>query len=227
MTTGIGKRFERYESVADHYLTRRTPVIGRLDGRAFHTLTRYCEKPFDAGFNAAMIETTYALCKEIQGCKLGYTQSDEISLLLIDYEDINTEPWFNYRLNKMLSIAASLASTTFSHAFGKWVEFDARFFNVPENDVCNYFLFRQRDAERNSLNMLAQANYSHKQLQNKNSMQIHEMLHEKGINWNDCPAIQKRGAVVHYVEGEGFRHPQETPEFSKDRAFVENLIPTT
>lgn len=225
------KRFKRYEAVSDSYLTRRTPVIGRIDGRAFHTLTRDCEKPFDEKFHTAMRLTAAKLCREIQGCKMAYLQSDEISLLITDYETIQTEPWFDYRVNKMCSIAASIAAVEFTQIFGKVGHFDARFFNLPENDVCNYFVYRQRDAERNSVNALAQSRFSQKHLQNKSVSALHDMLHEIGVNWNDLPDYQKRGYVWYRAEGTTTethhwvtRHEQ--PEFSKQREFVENFLKT-
>ena len=227
MTSAMETRFKRYEAVSDPCLIRRTPVIGRLDGRAFHTLTAYCQKPFDVDFHMAMIETMAMLCKEIQGCKLAYMQSDEISLLITDYDTIQTEPWFGYRVNKMTSIAASVASVAFSKKWERTAHFDARFFNLPENDVCNYFLYRQRDAERNSVNALAQSLFSQKELQGKSVPQMHDMMHEKGVNWNDCEPRQKRGVVMYNDEQWGWLVPWSTPEFSKDREYVEKFMRVT
>lgn len=224
MTTEMEKRFKRYEAVTDLYLVRRTPVIARLDGRAFHTLTRGMEKPFCDKFIEAMQLTAYAVAGAMQGCRLAYVQSDEISFLLIDYHTIQSEPWFDYRVNKMTSIAASVATRVFGEKIGKPCEFDARFFNLPENDVCNYFVYRQRDAERNSLNMLAQAHYSQKELLRCNAMDMHEMLHRKGVNWANLPEHYKRGWAIHR-DAEGYWIPG-APEFSKDRNYIESLIPT-
>jgi tRNA(His) guanylyltransferase len=168
-----------------------------------------------------------AVAKEMQGCRLAYVQSDEISFLLIDYENIQSEPWFDYRVNKMTSIAASVAARTFTEVIGKPADFDARFFNLPENDVVNYFVYRQRDAERNSLNMLAQAHYSQKELRGKKAPELHEMLNDKGVNWNDLNSVYKRGWVANKEAGDGWHHPtcRATPEFSKERDFIERQIP--
>jgi tRNA(His) guanylyltransferase len=222
----IGERFKRYELTSDQLLVRRTPVICRVDGRAFHTLTRSCEKPFDERFADSMLVTAQALCKEIQGCKMGYWQSDEISLLICDYDKITTDAWFDYRLQKMCSIAASLASVTFSKRFERTGLFDARFFNVPESDVANYFLWRQKDAERNSLQMLAQSHFSPKQLHGKKAPDLHEMLHGIDRNWNDLPIWQKRGAaIVKEFEG-GWDWDENTPVFSQERDYIESRLPS-
>jgi tRNA(His) guanylyltransferase len=230
--SSIGDRFKRYEQVTDIYLTKRTPVIARVDGRAFHTLTRGLDKPFSIHFFEAMGKAALALCNEIQGCKLAYFQSDEISLLITDYDTIQTEAWFDYRLQKMCSIAAQSANEGFNKEIAFWMgpgrdaQFDARFFNVPENDVVNYFIWRQRDAVRNSLSGFAQSNFSHNELQNKNSADMHEMLHQKGLNWNDLPTIQKQGAtVVRSKIGEGWVVDYNIPSFSQNRAYIEDLLP--
>lgn len=227
--TAIGNRFKRYEEVSDVPLVRRTPVIGRIDGRAFHTLTRNCAKPFDKEFHRAMLTATEYLVKDVQGCKFAYTQSDEISLLLTDYETVTTDAWFDYRVQKMCAIAACLATLGFNNAWnGRFAiagMFDARFFNVPENDVVNYFIWRQRDAERNSINSLAQAHFSHKSLQGLNTSQVQERLMvEKGINWNDVPTCQKRGTSVYY-ENQQWVYDEDIPIFAQNREFISRFLP--
>lgn len=173
-----------------------------------------------------MQKTMKYLCENIQGCVLGYTQSDEITLILIDYKKLNSSAWFNYEVQKMCSIAASMATMAFNRffmyeyeEFNRWVNegnptdedrrlndiyydamckgamFDARCFNIPKEEVTNLIYWRQLDASRNSIQMVGQANFSHKELQNKSCNQIQDMLMEqKGINWNDLPTYQKRGA---------------------------------
>ena len=105
---------ENYERRSRSYLTRRTPIIMRLDGKAFHTYTRGLEKPFDEGLIKDMVDTTKFLCENIQGAKMGYCQSDEISLFITDYDDFSTQAWFGYEVQKMTSISASLASAKFN-----------------------------------------------------------------------------------------------------------------
>ena len=208
-----------YEEVPKTRLMRRCPVICRIDGKAFHTFTRGFKRPFDDVLIMTMQETAKYLCENIQGCQLAYTQSDEISLLLIDYQRFETSAWFDYEIQKMCSISASMATMAFNRIFSETVSdlkvdntklmdryfevaysgamFDARVFNIPREEVTNYFYWRQLDASRNSIQMVGQANFSHKELQNKSCNDIQDMLMtQKGINWNDLPTYQKRGSCV-------------------------------
>ena len=111
------KRMKKYEFVSRHYLTTRTPVIIRIDGKAFHTFTRGFQKPFDDVLSKTMQETMKYLCENIQGCVLGYTQSDEITLVLVDYKNIDTSAWFDYNIQKCASVAASMATLAFNKFF--------------------------------------------------------------------------------------------------------------
>ena len=218
----LGKRMkEFYENISKTKLTRRTPVIIRIDGKAFHTFTRGFRKPFDEVLIKTMQETTKYLCENIQGCVFGYTQSDEISLVLIDYQTLTTDAWFDYEVQKICSVAASMATMAFNKFFEKNVDrysckqdrraqsniyfaaiekgamFDARCFNIPKEEVTNCILWRQLDAARNSVQMVGQANFSQKELDKKTCNMIQDMLHEqKGINWNDYPTYLKRGTAV-------------------------------
>lgn len=118
----LGTRMkEYYEQVPKYRLFRRTPVAIRIDGKAFHTFTRGFKKPFDEVLGNSMVATMEYLCKNIQGCVFGYTQSDEISLLLIDYQKLNSSAWFDYEIQKICSIAASMATMAFNEAFQKEV----------------------------------------------------------------------------------------------------------
>ena len=221
-----------YEEVPKTRLMRRCPVICRIDGKAFHTFTRGFKRPFDDVLIKTMQETAKYLCENIQGCQLAYTQSDEISLLLIDYQRFETSAWFDYEIQKMCSISASMATVAFNRIFvesyNKWgsgrnsdynpnedidefirlekvyskalksgAMFDSRVFNIPREEVCNYFYWRQLDASRNSIQMVGQANFSHKELQYKSCNDIQDLLTtQNGINWNDFPTYQKRGSCV-------------------------------
>ena len=114
----LGTRMkEYYEAIPKHRLMRRTPVAIRIDGKAFHTFTRGFAKPFDEVLGNAMVRTMEYLCKNIQGCVFGYTQSDEITLLLIDYQTFETDAWFDYEVQKMCSVAASMATMAFNKYF--------------------------------------------------------------------------------------------------------------
>lgn len=216
----LGNRMKTfYEEIPKTRLMRRCPVICRIDGKAFHTFTRGFKRPFDEVLIKTMQETAQYLCGNIQGCQLAYTQSDEISLLLIDYQRFETSAWFDYEVQKMCSISASMATMAFNRIFsetvsdlkvddtkpiGRYFEaaysgamFDARVFNIPREEVTNYFYWRQLDASRNSIQMVGQANFSHRELQYKSCNDIQDMLMtQKGINWNDFLTYQKRGSCV-------------------------------
>lgn len=205
-----------------------------------------------------MRETMKYLCENIQGCVLGYTQSDEITLILVDYKKLNSSAWFDYEVQKMCSIAASMATMAFTQFFydnipvdieytgtyykaiEKGAMFDARVFNIPKEEVANLIYWRQLDATRNSIQMVGQANFSHKELQNKSCNQIQDMLHEeKGINWNNYPTHLKRGSccIKKEVQDERFdikdgAYPRaawvidtEIPIFKGEgREYIEKLI---
>lgn len=224
----LAERMKGYEKRNRYYLQRRMPVILRLDMRAGHSFTKGFERPFDEVFIKSMQNTAKYLCENIQNCKLSYQQSDEITLLLVDYDKLNTDCFFDYRVDKLCSIAASMATMAFNKFFEKYVAeyrfskwdgiskyedgtleyiqtllnaiekaamFDARCFNIPKEEVTNNFYWRQLDASRNSIQMVGQANFSHKELQNKSCNDIQDMLlTQKGINWNDLPTYQKRGS---------------------------------
>ncbi len=203
----LGDRMKHYEGQPRSYLVPKTPVMMRLDGKAFHTLTRNMDRPFDPRFTACMWETAKYLVEHVSGCQLAYVQSDEISLLLTDYETVHTQGWFGYDLQKMVSVSASMAGVAFAasflSAFGRGPDtrelpvFDSRAWNLPREEVRNYFVWRQQDASRNSVQMLGQAHFSHKELQSKSCDEIQAMLlKQRGLNWNDCPVPQKRGACL-------------------------------
>ena len=275
MKDALGDRMKGfYEDRYRIYLTRRTPVIIRVDGNAFHTFTRGLDKPFDADFMKIMQKTSLSLCQNIQGCVGGYVQSDEISLLLIDYQTIESDAWFDYNLQKITSLAAARATMTFNGLVGDLVAkyetegyacsqidgeedreaicfkkanlwrpkmnramFDARAFNVPKEEVCNYFIWRQKDATRNSIQAAGQAYFSHKELDRKSQSDIQEMLFQKGINWNNYTTPEKRGTFVRrsYDEFIGSddaavlkRRPwyidDDMPILTEDRNYINDLV---
>ena len=221
----LGARMkEKYEMRARSYLTPGVPVAIRIDGKAFHTFTRGFKKPFDRVLMTSMQKTMQYLCQNIQGCVFGYTQSDEITLILIDYQNIDTDCWFGYQVQKVCSVAASMATMAFNKFFTKNVNyfemthehddtineycttlvnaaekgamFDARCFNIPKEEVANLIYWRQLDATRNSIQMVAQANFPHKELQGRTCNMLQDKLFlEKGINWNSYPVDCKRGAA--------------------------------
>lgn len=202
-----------------------------------------------------MQQTTKYLCENIQGCVFGYTQSDEITLILTDYQTFETQAWFDYEVQKMCSIAASMATMKFNQIFirqvhkegkrlyteyleekdasyidslekamNKGAMFDCRAFNIPKEEVANLVYWRQLDAIRNSIQMVGQANFPHKQLQGKTCENIKEMLiAEKDINWNDYPIYLQRGSACRKGEN-GWEINYNMPIIKEDRDYIEKLI---
>lgn len=204
-TTSLGDRMKRHEHAHRTILPRRAYTVIRVDGRAFHSYLRDAHKPYDTQFMADMDHVAQALCAEITGAVFAYTQSDEISVLATDFNSHQTEPWFGGVVAKQVSIAAALATAELnSRRPGKRALFDARVFTLADPvEVANYFVWRQRDAVRNSVSMAAQAVFSHRELHGVNSGQAQEMLWARhGINWNDYPGGCRRGRVTARQVGE-------------------------
>lgn len=204
----LGTRMKKYESVSKTYLTESMPLIIRVDGKSFSTLTKKLDKPFDEKFKMCMIDTAEFLVKNIMGAKMAYIQSDEISILITDYDTISTQSWFDKNLQKIVSVSASMATMKFNQSYYKYIPesmrikdyglFDSRAFVLPKEEVTNYFIFRQNDTTRNSIQGLGQSLFSHKQLQYKSCDEIQDMLKlKKNINWNDTPVYFKRGGCVY------------------------------
>ena len=271
-----------YEKATKFYLTKRTPVVIRVDlvnGKGF---TNKFHKPFDSIFITCMHYAMRKTAENIQNCKFAYTQSDEISFFLRDYDNLTTEQWRNGNIQKMASIAASLATYYFNQMYteiineirevilntenymleyelkslcevldidynkinrknftdnycsfdgavlNKQAIFDGRVFNIPKEEVCNYFIARQIDASRNSVYMTAFAHFSHKELQGLNGFQLQDKLYlEKGINWNNLPTFEKRGACYYRgntVEDRGWNFDLNIPIFTQDRNYIEKHI---
>ena len=275
-TSDLAKRMKDYEMRDRYFLQKRIPVAIRVDMRAGHTFTRGFKRPFDDIFMKSMQETAKYMCENIQGAKFAYVQSDEITIILVDYDTLETDCWFNYRTDKLCSISASMATMAFNKFFERNAEnyiqncaidyetdglygkgtpeyqlceiyqkaveksamFDARCFNIPKEEVTNLIYWRQLDATRNSIQMVGQANFSHKELQNKTCNMIQDMLHEqKGINWNDYPTVCKRGTSVIYTNYQnpqsltdkdiikGWKIDTEMPILKgEDRAYVDDLV---
>lgn len=246
----IGDRMkQQYEDRARFYLPRRTYTILRVDGKSFHTYTRGYSKPYDFGLMRAMDDTAQFLCEEIQGARLAYIQSDEISVLLTDFEKITSSAWFDGNIQKMASVAAALATGRFNERIhsimdngiefqAKTAFFDARVFSIPDPiEVENYFVWRQQDATRNSISMAAQSMFSHKELHGKDSSEQQEMMFQKGVNWNSYASRAKRGGAVvkethmelpRSREDSGLRTRWavvEPPIFTQDRDWLISHIP--
>ena len=231
-TSDLAKRMKDYEMRDRYFLQKRIPVAIRVDMRAGHTFTRGFKRPFDDIFMKSMQETAKYMCENMGNAKLAYVQSDEITIILTDYDTLETDCWFNYRTDKLCSISASMATMAFNKFFERNAEnyiqncatdyeidglygkgtpeyqlceiyqkavnkgamFDARCFNIPKEEVTNYFYWRQLDAIRNSIQMVGQAHFPHNILQYKTCEDIKDMLYVKDeIVWELLPTYKQRG----------------------------------
>lgn len=248
----LDERMKKYEYVTRHYLMCRTPVIVRIDGKAFHTFTKGMKKPFDHIFMESMQDTMKYLCENVQGCVLGYCQSDEISLLLIDYDTFETSAWFDNNLSKIISITSSLASVYFNQQFSlnlldyrikakqnnnrdiiyennlysnisRLPIFDSRAFNLQKEEVNNYFVWRQQDAIKNAIQMVGRAYFTHKELENKNGKDIVDMLDRIKVNYHSFSTCEKRGTCCIKTD-KGWELDTEIPIFKDDKDYIEKLV---
>ncbi len=258
----LSERMKAYETCYEIKVPSRSYVIVRLDGKGFSKYTQMFEKPFDGKLSMVMDTATIKLCEYLNP-KFGYTQSDEISLVFTDIDNIDSELIFDGKLQKLCSISASKVTAEFNKTMlkvlglfmkpedlvkkvtsGNFPEidavFDARVFIIPDyREVANYFVWRQNDCSRNSVSMAASAYFSHEELEGKSGNEKQDMLFkEKGINWNDYLPKYKRGVIIkrHPIEVVGpngetaIRNkwlPAITPEFTKDKEFLYNIIPTS
>jgi tRNA(His) guanylyltransferase len=193
----LGERMKRYEVTTQNILLQNSFAVLRVDGRAFHTFTKNMLKPFDYKLMECMVRAGEATAKEMSGFKLGYHQSDEFTFAISDTDSFESEFWFGGNIQKLCSITASLFTSNFNYEMGGTrAVFDCRVFNVPIDDIANVFFWRQQDWQRNSLQMLARSVFSQKQLNNKNTAEIHDMLYEKGINWAARLDNEKNGTFI-------------------------------
>lgn len=211
---------EFYEDRTKVFLSRRMITIIRLDGKGFSKFTKGFNKPFDDGFSDDMDETTKYLCENIQGAKFGYTQSDEITIVLTDFDNLETSAWFDYNVQKMTSIAASMATAKFNQlrtlrlSNNSYLDyddvkantlamFDARVFQVPTLDeMVNVIIWRQQDCTRNSISMAAHSLLEGDSAGLSGAQKQERLFNEKGVNWNDYKTKYKRGTVIKKVRVE-------------------------
>lgn len=252
--TKLGDRMKSfYENRSKTFLTKRVPVIIRLDGKSFHSFTKEFKKPYDLVFMNSMYEMIKATCKTMMGVRIAYTQSDEVSFLLTDYDKMTTDSWFDYNIQKICSISASTATLHFNKAFETIVNqlddsdsmktiykskintavFDSRCFNIPEFEIVNYFIWRQQDATRNAIQSLGHCYFSQKELFKKKGSDIQEMLFKNfNINFNDYPVPFKRGVCVfkdYYTINDTVRRSQwkedfNIPIFTKNKSYIEKFF---
>ncbi len=259
MNDSLGDRIKNfYENITRIFISHRTYTLIRVDGRAFHTLTKGLARPFDIDFMNEMDETAKYLCRHISGAKFAFVQSDEISILVTDFDELTTQAWFNNNLQKMCSISASMATRAFNETRMKkhlkivedirrpdeyyinfkdvkWAEFDSRIFQIShKSEVANYFVWRQQDTIRNSVQSVAQFMFSQKELQRKNVTKLKEMILEKGSNWEDYDDKCKYGRLIVLEEFEktpGLVRTQwvsiPAKVFTQDREYINSKIPNS
>jgi tRNA(His) guanylyltransferase len=217
---------EYYEDVTRTKLPRRTHTLLRADGVSFSKFTKGLDKPFSNQFISDMNAAAVALCEKAQNAKFAFVQSDEISVVLSDYDTLNTTAWFGNELRKLCSVSAGIVTAAFAQQMAarnsskEFPFFDCRAWTIPSQDeVLNYFLSRQSDCTRNSLSSVAQVLYSHNELEGKGFKDLNEMVYQKreelrdimkgnftlpvelhdkeDLNWNDIPAGMKRGRLIY------------------------------
>jgi tRNA(His) 5'-end guanylyltransferase len=251
MKDALGDRMKSgYEDRTRISLPRRSYTIIRIDGKAFHTYTKGLNRPFDSGLMDDMDATAAYLCKNIMGAKFAYVQSDEISLVLTDFDELGTHAWFDNNLQKMASVAASMATARFNElrtmrmikekcnktdwskvtnetlmmnltTCFKLAMFDARVFQIPQKvEVENYFIWRQQDATRNSISSVAQSMYSPKELHGVKTDGMQELIFQKGINWNDYTPREKRGGIIRKIEKRYLRKGSNAEMLDSDTIVV-------
>lgn len=223
----LGDRMKAYEDIYRIKLMKRVPLIIRIDGKAFHTFLKNAKKPFDPSVTNAMVQAAEQVIHEIGGtARFAYTQSDECSIVINNALDLTTSAWFDNNLQKMVSVAASIFTTAFNviYYIGSDAVFDARAFVLPDiNEMCNYFIWRQQDATRNSIRMHASQMFSHKALDGISNSIVQGMMFKKeGFNWDSAPTHHKRGTIVVRNKAD-----YDIPIFTQDRDYLEKLyLPT-
>jgi tRNA(His) 5'-end guanylyltransferase len=230
----LGDRMKRYELAARTTLAPRLPIILRVDGKGFHNWTRQLERPWSPLLIQWMNDAARRLCEEIQGAQFAYVQSDEISVLIHGYKRFHSQAWFDGEVQKIASVGASLAAAVLTLAAGRVAMFDGRVFVMPESEVANYFLWRQQDASRNSIQMLARSLASHKECDRMNQSALMDLCVARGQNWNDVPTHLKRGRCAipsldlsHVPPRRRWAIDNEIPIWKgESRAYVEQFLAT-
>jgi len=227
----LGDRMKGYESAWAQVLPERTPVIVRVDGKAFHTSTRGLSKPVDIRIANAMKATAVGLLNSMQNAVFAYQQSDEISILMTNYSGEYTQSWYGNKIQKIVSVSAALATRTFNDAVNldkelevrNWL-FDARAFSLPSEEVRNYFVWRQVDAKRNSVSGLAHCYFSQKELQGKPTKEMIEMLEDARVYWDAAHSHYRLGVVITKGEDRHLHIHGVTPNFVTEKSFFEALV---
>lgn len=226
----LGDRMKQYEAVSKTHLMAKTPAIIRIDGKAFHTWTKGLERPFDKEFYSLMSLTAFKLVNAIQGAVFAYGQSDEISILLKDYDQIRTDAWFKGSVQKIASVSASMATGYFNELvhhtdMDKPIAFfDARVFTLPLHEVVNYFIWRQEDCTRNSIQSCGQSYLGHKACHGLKNQEVVDALRkmDEPVDWyHDIPSVYRYGYAYTRASNEVNLN---LPIFKDCREFVETHV---
>ena len=224
----LGDRMKEYEQAFSFKIPKKHPIIVRVDGKSFHTITRNMDKPFDKVFIDCMQETAKYLLKNVQNCLMVYVQSDEISLLIDDRKTQETDAFFDNKLNKIVSITSSMATMKFnnrlifSHCIDKQAMFDSRAFILSDIEIPNYFLWRMKDWERNSIQMLARSLYSAKELHKKNRKDLHGLMFKKGVNWAKIQPHLRNGTIF-YKDNRDIVSVSRKFDYTKLKNFIKKI----
>lgn len=211
MSDEFGDRMKMYEGLSQKEFLPLAPIVARIDGRSFSTFTRDLDRPFCRSLHNLMVSTTRHLVEET-GALIGYTQSDEISLVFWQ-RDFNTQIWFGGKIQKMVSQLAAQATGAFNSKLAVYLptkvddrgwsfpSFDARAWSVPnQTEATNAILWREQDATKNSVSQACRAHFSHKEMEGKGRSDQMDLLMSKGINWNDYEPWCKRGTYVRRIK---------------------------
>lgn len=229
-------------SAGNQIVSSYEPVFVRIDGKAFSTWTKQMNatKPFSKPLSYLFQKATIKTCEEIGQVIMAYSQSDEVTFLLNGWQNPQSQIYFGGKVQKIASVLASTFTAFFNvdgyifmeetkskvwpHEYTPWIPafFDARVWNVPENEIENVFIWRQMDAKRNSIQTLAQSMFSHKQLHGINTQDMKKMLSEEGIDWEECSNLQKWGFAVYK---ENYDLPQADGVIVRSRWKVDTDIP--
>jgi tRNA(His) 5'-end guanylyltransferase len=231
MKDSLGDRMkENYENVFRYSLPRRSYNILRLDMKCGHSFTQGLPRPYCEKFRELLLLSTEKLIKDMQGAEFAFIQSDEISILFHDLTKITSQLWFEGNIQKISSVAASTFTRYFNEYLKQYIDtnkyaiFDCRVFTIPMRvEVFNYFVWRQQDATRNSIQMLARSLASHKECHGKNVSELQELCFQRGVNWNDMPVDFKRGTSIYKVDGK-FVQDHQTPAFTKNTDWLDIRI---
>ena len=235
----FGDRMKFYEKRNSIDLITKQPIIIRLDGKSFHTFTKGLEKPFSINLTIALNYATKKLIENIDNIKFAYLQSDEISLLLCDWDKDSTEPYCKNTKSKLESLSASIFTYYFNEKFkelypenNKIGFFDSRAFTLPFTEVDNYFIWRQQDCIKNAISMIAYSKYSAKQLQNLSTTDRLNKLLTDGFILSNIPKFFLNGRSLYKVKKE-LKDPQgniyvrnvlsldnNIPLFKENREFI-------